>query len=525
VRTSLIVYAVKLALLTLPPTLLIAETVQAAAPAARFDIQEFRVLGNSTLPTTAVESAVYPHLGPDRSLEDVEAARQALELAYRTAGFGTVYVDIPEQDVDDGIVRLKVTEGRLGRVRVEGARYFSGRRLVAALPGATPATVPDLPTLQRDISTLNTRTPDLSVVPVLGAGSRPGTVDLTLKVADELPVHGSVEVNDQYTADTTRTRFAFSLSYDNLFDRLDSVSLQYQTAPQDRSEVDVFVASYVRALEEGRRLAFYYVDSNSEVAALGTLSVLGKGKVYGTKLILPLVNSSDGSHTLTLGADYKDFVEDIRLDPTSTFQTPISYTNLSLGHTSAWRGPAWQWSLGSTLNFGSRSLGNSTTEFADKGFKSRPNYFYLRTDASVVWSSPWPLTVTARLAGQYAIEPVISNEQYAVGGADGVRGYLEAAALGDIGYKASLQFESRPWSPFAALKLSGFAFVDSGRVATIAPLPDEERATDLRSWGVGVGLAAIGFAEGTLSWARPLLAVGRTEAGDSRLLFRLRAAW
>lgn len=524
-HTNSFPYAVIVALLALVSTPLRAQSDTAATQNAKFDIGEFRVLGNSTLPATAIESAVYPHLGPARSFEDVEAARQALELAYRSAGLGTVYVDIPEQDVDDGVVRLQVTEGRLERVRIEGARYFSNRKLRAALPAAAASNVPDLPALQRQIAALNTRTPDMSVVPVLGAGARPGTVDLTLKVADELPFHGSVEINDQYTADTTRTRFAFAVSYDNLFDRLDSVSLQYQTAPEDRSEVGVFVASYVHALAEGRRLALYYVDSDSAVAALGTLSVLGKGKVYGAKFIAPLANTPEGTHTLTLGADYKDFVEDIRLDTASTFQTPISYTNLSLGQTSAWRSPGWQWSLGSALNFGSRALGNSTSEFADKGFKARPNYFYLRSDAMLTWAPQLPFSASLRLAGQYAVEPVISNEQFAVGGADGVRGYLEAEELGDIGFKATLQIESAPWSPLSALKLSGFTFLDTGRVATITPLADEDRNTNLRSFGFGFGVAAFGFAEGTLTWARPLLAAGRTEANDSRLLFRLRAAW
>src|SRR5262245_1844001 len=88
----------------------------------RFDVFEYRVLGNKVLPQVEVEKAVYPHLGPNKSLQDVEAAKTALEQAYKTAGYGTVFVDIPVQDVDRGIVRLQVTEGRLDRIRVQGAR-------------------------------------------------------------------------------------------------------------------------------------------------------------------------------------------------------------------------------------------------------------------------------------------------------------------------------------------------------------------------------------------------------------------
>src|SRR6185369_12364681 len=109
---------------------------------------------------------------------------------------------------------------------------------------------------------------------------------------------GSLELNDQYTADTSRLRLLASLSYDNLFNRLDSFSLQYQTTPQEPSELGVLVASYTRNIGDGRRLAFFFVDSDSDVASLGTLSVLGKGKVYGTRLILPLVNTAESSHTL-----------------------------------------------------------------------------------------------------------------------------------------------------------------------------------------------------------------------------------
>src|ERR1700716_1450558 len=93
------------------------------APAtARFDVLEIRVLGNSVLDTRAVEGAVYPFLGSHKSIEDMEAARAALEKLYHDKGYGTVFVDLPEQEVNDGVVRLKVTEGRLNAVRVTGAR-------------------------------------------------------------------------------------------------------------------------------------------------------------------------------------------------------------------------------------------------------------------------------------------------------------------------------------------------------------------------------------------------------------------
>ncbi|MES1263205.1 MAG: POTRA domain-containing protein, partial [Peristeroidobacter soli] len=408
------------------PLLLLLVTLALVAPASadpssttneKFDIAEIRVLGNTRLEPLAIETAVYPYTGPGRTLADVESARQALEAAYRVAGFSTVYVDIPEQNVDDGIVRIQITEGRLGKVRIEGARYFSARRIRAALPGAAPGEVPNIPELQRDLASLNTETADRTVVPILASGATPGTVDLTLKVEDRLPVRASLEVNDQYTADTTRWRVLASFGYDNLFNRFDSVSLQYQTAPEEPDEVGVIAGSYVTRWGRGERnrIALTLIDSNSAVAAVNTLSVLGAGQIANAQLIFPLVSEANATHSLSFGAAYKDFDEVIRLDVENNLLTPISYLAYTLGQSSVWRSAAGEWTLDSSVNFGVRRMFNDSGEFADKRYRARPNYFYLKADGSRRQRLGEWFEARLRASGQYAVEPVISNEQFAIG--------------------------------------------------------------------------------------------------------------
>src|SRR5262245_52201464 len=86
-----------------------AATASAEAPqssrddASRFLISEYRVLGNTVLPNIEIEETLYPRLGPDKTIDDVEKARSALESYYHDRGYGTVFVDVPEQDVSDGV--------------------------------------------------------------------------------------------------------------------------------------------------------------------------------------------------------------------------------------------------------------------------------------------------------------------------------------------------------------------------------------------------------------------------------------
>jgi hypothetical protein len=118
-----------------------ADENDSAKPEQHFDVMEYRVIGNTALAVRDIERVLYPLLGMNKSLKDVEAARTALETYYHDHGYGTVFVDIPPQTVTDGLVRLRVTEGRIEREQIGGAHYFPERDVIAALPAAKPGTV------------------------------------------------------------------------------------------------------------------------------------------------------------------------------------------------------------------------------------------------------------------------------------------------------------------------------------------------------------------------------------------------
>lgn len=509
------------------------DAVPAAEPveaAPTFDVWEYRVLGNTVLPAPAIERAVYPHLGQARSFEDVEAARASLELAYREAGYGTVFVDLPEQDVDRGIVRLRITEGKIDRVRVSGARYFSNKRIRAALPSIAPGTVPKLGDVQAEINALNRRTGDRSVVPVLKAGRTPGTVDISLRVADEHPWHASVEVNDRYTAQTSKQRASVSFSYDNLWQREHSFSLQYQTAPRNREDTEAFVASYVFPSRRFKDTTYvlYGVESKTDVAALGNINVLGDGNIFGTRAIHALAPAGDLTSSLSLGLDYKDFLENIQLAEEDPLLTPIRYLNWSLGWSGALRRETVVTSFGLTGNFGVRRLVNDSTEFLDKRYQGSANYFYVRANLQQVYDLPSNFQLLGKVVGQYAPQPLVSNEQFGLGGADTVRGYLESSQLGDYGLNGTIElrndFLSKPLGlPRGGAYLS--LFWDAGVAAIQDPLPSQARRFDLASFGVGLRINDWHGLDLGLDWAQALVNSGATMPDDDRIHFLMRASF
>ena len=502
----------------------------ATAPAARqgtgFDILEFDVEGNSRLSESDIEKAVTPFLGEGKSIADVEAASAALEKAYHAAGYLTVLVSVPEQKVDDGVIRLLVVEGQVDRLRVKGAEYHLASRLKESVPQLAEGSVPYFPQVQSEIDGVN-RSADLKATPVLKAGRLPGTVDVTLDVEDQLPLHGSLEMNNKQTPFTTPMRVAGSLHYDNLWQRGHSLNLTAQTSPQDTAQAQVLSATYVMPLDsKGNALAAYVVHSSSNVPAYPT-SVLGNSDYVGLRYAMPLPATADYSHTLSLGIDHKSIKQTLTLvgGGGTITSDPFDYSPLVAIYNGAWLERGGTTALDATLTSAQRGLfGNSDAAFNAKRSGASADFVAAKIGLRQTQTfGRW--TFNARLETQFASGPLVPTEQYAAGGVDTVRGYYESERLGDDALR--LAFEGRtPSISFGErfpLRVAGVAFYEGARLRTREPLfptPDYYR---IRGTGLGLRVSGPGGLSMDLDWARALDDGMITKAGDNRLLARL--AW
>ncbi len=504
---------------------------KAAEP--KFTVAEYQIEGNSVLPIVTIEKAVYPYLGEGKTITDVEQARKNLEQVYQKAGYSTVFVDIPEQDVVNGIVRLRVTEGRVSRLNVTGSRYYSLGRIRAQVPALAPGSVPYLPTVQQQVGAINSVSADRQVTPVFRAGRTPGTVDVELKVKDQLPWHASLEANNRYSANTTHMRAIGQLRYDNLWQRGHSLSLQYQTAPEKTSEVSVASVSYLfRSPDTDNLTALYAVRSRSNVAAVGDISVIGSGDIYGLRRIIPLPPGKQYFHSLSLGADIKDFEENVNLQGADSLETPIRYLPFSIAYNASLPSEIATDQFSVSLNFSLRGLndrkidclGQQVDQFECKRFNAHSNYLYLKADYQHTQKLPHDMSWSAKIGGQLADQPLISNEQFSAGGADSVRGYLESERLGDNGLQASLEWHSPSfageYTP-GMQELLFLIFADAAYLRVNDPLPDQQSRFNLKSIGTGLRFTAWKNMKGELDWARALKDSAVTKSGEDRLHFRL----
>ena len=494
-----------------------------------FNVYEYVVDGNSLLDEGAIAASMAPFLGESKSLKDVEGARAALEKTYHDAGYLTVLVAIPEQSVDGGAVALHVVEAGIDKLRIKGAQYTLPSAIRAQVPELAEGKVPNFNKVQEQLSAVN-RNGNVRVTPILRAGTVPGTVEVQLDAEDQLPLHGSVDVSNRQTPNTTATRVGASLRYDNLWQRGHSFGMTLQTAPQRPTDARVLAANYmVPVSASGAALMVTALHSRSEFASLANspgLGALGNSDIVGLRYSVPLGASTTFSHSLTAGLDHKRVGQSLTVNGSPGKDSAIHYSPVVASYMARASDARGSTAVDLNLSAGLRSVLNNRDEAFNA---SRPgasaSFLAVRaTLARTQMLGNW--SVFGRLDGQLASGSLVSSEQYSAGGAESVRGYLESERSADSGARLNLELRSpsyRPFGPSSDWAMTGLVFFDMARLSIHRPTAPQTAHSNLRGAGVGMRLSTPHGGALELDAAHPLVDGDLTRAGDNRI--HARAVW
>ncbi len=505
------------------------EAPATADTAKRVNVNEYIVRGNTVLQSRDIEKAVYPFLGPERSLADIESARAALQKVYQDRGYQSVYVDLPEQQVAEGIVFLQVSETKVGRLRVVGAKHYSPLAIRDDVPALKEGEVPDFNQAQVELTELN-RSASRQVVPLVKEGALPGTMDVDLKVEDKSPWHASVGLNNDYSADTTKLRSTVTLGYDNLWQHGDAVSLTYFTAPQEQDNAKVWSGSYTRPLSPRWSLQFSGYRSDSNVATIGGTNVLGKGYSVGMSATYSMIPSGNWNNSLSFGLDYKKFDEALEFGGDSDV-VPLKYVPFTFSYNGYRYTETSQSSLGLSLVAATESFfgqNSGDRDFDNKRYRANPSFALIKGDISHTQSMFGDWQLALRGAFQAASGPLVSNEQFSAGGATSIRGYLAAERTGDDGLLASLEWRTPSVARWLGPRVNEwrfYTFVEYAAMRLQDPLPEQESRFSLASVGIGTRLQMLDWLTAGLDWGYPLKDGATTTKHDPRVNFNLRASF
>ncbi len=446
-----------------------------------FDIDRFSVVGDNPLGDAATRDLLQPYLGLDRGIDTIEEAADVFELALSSAGYSFYRVTIPPQELTDGVIELLIKRYQIGAVRVTGNKHHSDDNVLASLPVLRSGAAPSTKSIAKAVRVAN-QNPTKRVRVSLAPGEKADEINANLTVVDQAPTSATIWLNNTGTELSGDYRLGASIAHQNLFDKDHQASLTFITSPEGVDDVQQFALNYRMPLYKlGGRLNLTAVKSDIDSGTVeGVFDIAGKGEVLTAAYTHELDGIGRLNHGISVQMADKLFDNDVRflgaplLEDVRSRPLTLSYrASLTKTKASQWSG---------FVSYISNQSGGA--------FNNAQSYSLARTGASDDWSklefgvslqytaSDW--LYSAALRYSTTSDRLITGEQFAVGGADNLRGLNERELRGDEGLLINLQ----AWMPPISDTLRAIAFVDMGRVENNrAALGNEFDSEDVVSVG------------------------------------------
>lgn len=503
-----------------------AATTSAGADAVYFDINRFDVRGNTMLPAEKINALLAPYTGKQREFADVAAAQEVLQLAYREGGFPLVNIEVPEQELDQGVVVLTVTPMRIGSVKVEGNQHVDQANIRASLPGLVEGQAPNLAAISKSLKLAN-ENPAKKTIMSLQSGTQADQVDVRLAVTDESPWSVAINLDNTGSEQTGRTRAGVILQNANLFGLDHVLNLGYSTTLEKPNQVSVYSVGYhIPLYALGDSLDFFGaysdVDAGTVTAGLLNIGVSGKGTIYGARYNQNLAASATYDAKIVYGLDYKAFKNSVQVLGVDVGNN-VTVHPVSIGYQGNWMHASGAVGFALTLlqNIPGGERGTQQ-DFNNARIDARADYNILRFGGSVTQALPAEWQVRAIINGQYTNDALIPGEQFGAGGAASVRGFEEREISNDSGINGNLELYSPQLCRNVDWQCRVLGFYDMARVTRNQALPGEFKLITISSIGVGARVAFRKNVDLQMDIGHVLRAEATaTQRGDNRLHVRL----
>ena len=480
------------------PVVQLAAPTQAAQGGAQVTLRRIEFLGNDHVSSQALLAALGPVEGKSYDFAGLTALATRLNLWYQQAGYPFARAYLAQQDLSDGVLKIKIFEGRYGQVVAHGEPDFvpGAQGFLAALPKGA---LIENGGLER-VTLLLDDQPGMRTTPLVRPGQEIGTGDLLVEVQRDHRYKGEAGLDNFGTRATGRTRAHVSADADSPFMMGDQVS--FQALYTDQHMWFGSLAYNAPLGHDGLRgkasyTHSYYAlgDSFAALGASGTADVASLGLSY------PLVRSQMRNLIVSASVDHKRLHDrqaatDSGSDKSSTV-VPVNlsfdvrdqfiYAGITYGALSWVRGQL-------DLDAASQAIDSGSAHSA--GSFSKINF-----DLARIQSLSKQVDLYARVSVQWADTNLDPSEKLGLGGVNGVRAYPNGEGYGDSGWLA--QGELR----YTMGSLAPFLFYDAGRV-TLQKTPWMD-ATNHRS----IAGAGLGVRYGGEHWSASLVAAWRTRGG------------
>ncbi len=471
-----------------------------AAPAGseniQFTLNNLRLDGVTAYEESDLRSVYAGSVGQTISLADLYGIAAALTNKYRNDGYILTQVIVPPQTIEGGNVRLQVVEGYLYSVNValeEGApaETEAAMELIRGYASRIPAGYAlNIADLERYLLFINDL-PGVSARGVLAPNAaNVGAADLNILVQRD-PFEAVVGIDNYGTKYLGAIQFSGAAALNSMLGNNERLTAQAVLAPDPGQPMELayFAAGYSQPIgTRGLRLDFDASYTATEPGyTLDEFDVKGNARFLGIELNYPVIRSRNTNLYTMFSFDMRDVdtrnnIEDTRTDNIRALRTGMRLEKLDRVFGAGLN------VLDLELAHGLDVLGASSKNDPNKSRPDGdPRFTKLNLEVQRLQrlANQWNLLLAAR--GQLSNGPLLSSEEFGVGGMGYGRGYDPSEIIGDEGIAGKVEVQWNLPGEFGITNSHQlYGFYDAGRVWNDDPTNAKDKANTATSAGVGV---------------------------------------
>jgi hemolysin activation/secretion protein len=402
------------------------------------DVKGFNVTGMTFITNEEVQRALSSFTNASLTLKQINEAANVIVDLYKKKGRIAQAV-VPPQQIKDGIVQIKVIEGKVGSIIIVPAFEQDPPRLSKKVTKKfvsyynAEGQLINLDGLERSISLIN-EIPGVNAEVSLEAGQEDGTTNISMKIDELSRVRGSLDISNYGSASTGYAQAMANISLNDLYGIGDSGNINIL-----KSEGSMFgqVRYFFPVDADGLRLGFgASAMTYDTLTRFSTTPSNGNSSTFGVYATYALQRSSRSNKTLSLNIESRNFINYV--DGAEISKYNINSATLGLQSNQFIGDAIWSWSLSGVG--GDLSIDNIEQLLSDVSPKT--NGRYAKISFYSLLSKPLPLSKTNLMVtvnGQIATKNLNSAEQIYLGGPYGVRAYPVSQGGGSEGMTVSAE--------------------------------------------------------------------------------------
>ena len=186
-------------------------------------IEKFEVEPSEILTRDEIDAITMDYEKTNVTVAKLNEMIDRINEVYLDKGFVTARAYLPEQTIENGIIKIGLLEGKVGDVEVEGNRWTKSSHIKKRL-GMNKGEIFNIQKLEENMLVYNRYNNNIEIKGNLAAGKKIGTTDVTIKAEEKAPYHLAAVADNAGRKTIGKNRAGLIASHDSLFGYRDKLS-------------------------------------------------------------------------------------------------------------------------------------------------------------------------------------------------------------------------------------------------------------------------------------------------------------